>query len=165
MNLILLLGICGGFASIGIAIYAYHRERKRFFESLLAFCNHLSVEIAFSKNPITQVIDRYGHIYSRPFQRVLADYKHLLDTKSDITHATLTPIMWTRLKPEEQSLLADFFASLGRHGASEELRKLANATETFQPLLNIANARLKKEAVIYLKLSIIVGIASIILLI
>ncbi|MCL2587266.1 MAG: hypothetical protein FWE31_03440 [Firmicutes bacterium] len=164
MHLILLVGIFGGFAAIGVTVYCYGRERKRFFESLSAFCRHLNTEISFSKNELARVIESYQHAYSKSFLNTLTGYKNLLDTKQDITHQTLTPYMWHRLRPEERSHVSEFFLNLGRHGAKEEIEKLESAHSHFTTLHQTAATRLKKEATLYLKLFIIMGIACVILL-
>ena len=165
MNAILLVGIFGGFAAIGIIVYVYQRERKRFFESLAAFCKHLSSEISFSKNQIGVVITHYQSSYpSRQFQQLLTQYKDILDARLDITRESLDALMWQRLKPEEAAQVSNFFLDLGRFGVREEIEKLDGAHELFNSHHESALARLKKESILWLKLAIITGIASVIML-
>jgi len=164
MHFILLLGVFGGFLGIGIYIFHGYRTRKVFFENLLSLCNHLLIEISFSKNTIALIIDKYSPSYSKKFREILTGYANLIRTKSDITHESIEQIMWDRLKPHERATLVGFFYELGRHGAFEEEEKLRNSIEIFKGFLENANTLYKREASIYLKLFIIMGVASVILM-
>ena len=164
MSFLVLIAVFGGFVSIGAIVYWYGLQRKRFFADLVAFCGHLSIEISFSKLEVAQVIGRYSNTYSGPFRRGLEGFRAMLDARGDITHEAIMGVMWARLKPEEQSQVAEFLFNLGRHGSGEEIEKLATAKGHFEGALDVANARLRKEAVLYLKLFVIMGIASVIML-
>jgi len=165
MNFLPLIGIFAGFVAIGVFIYLSYRDRKVFFENLISFCNHLLIEISFSKNTVALIIDKYSGSYSKRFKKVLEGYRDLILSKSDITQDGLDAIMWDRLKPHEKITLVTFFYELGRHGAFEEEEKLRNKIETFKGFLETAGTAMKREASIYLKLFIIIGIASVILMV
>lgn len=165
MQLFFLIGIFAAFVLIGFYIWRNYRARKSFFESILSFCNHLGIEIAFSKNHIGHIIERYGSGYSRHFRNTLNAYNELLRARADITHEALTPIMWNGLKAAERIAVTNFFFELGRHGVEGEHEKLAAARESFGVFHKTAGKAMKSEASIYLKLSIIIGIGAVILLI
>lgn len=122
------------------------------------------IEISFSKNQIESIINRYSGNYSKEFRHVLESYRDLITTKSDISHENLKSIMWMKLKPHESSEISKFFYELGRHGSHEEEEKLRNQIEIFKTFLTSSTNALRKEASIYLKLFIIMGIASVILM-
>ncbi|MCL2851219.1 MAG: hypothetical protein FWE01_02555 [Firmicutes bacterium] len=143
----------------------HYKSRKVFFENLISFCDHLSIEISFSKNITLQVIERYYKTYSRHFQSLLQGYSNLLTDKQDITYQNITTLMWNKLKAHEISIITEFFYELGRHGAIEEGEKLENKKIQFDGFLKNAQTAQKKEASIYLKICIILGIAAVILLI
>ena len=148
------------FVILGIYIYRGYRTRKMFFESLLAFCNHLLTEISFSKNGISSIIETYGSSYHPSFQKSLMHYKHLIDTKRDIADLPFS----VRLKDIEKAHVTSFFIELGRHGSIEEVAKIQNKKVFFDGFYNSSCAALKKDASMYLKFCIILGIVAVVLL-
>ena len=165
IQLLFLFGIFGLFVVMGVYIYLNYTMRKKFFDDVLAFCNHLIIEISFSKNNLSSIIERYSQTYAKHFRSVVEGYNALLKQKHDITPESLNHIMWARLKANERQQLVNFFYELGRHGCVEEHEKLMASKQSFQNFHASSVAALRKEASIYLKLCIIVGIGAVILLI
>ena len=165
MQLFILFGVFAAFVVLGVYIWFNFQSRKAFFESVVAFCNHLSIEISFSKNTIGDIINRYGASYSKQFRRTLDGYSGLLENKADITNEVVCPLMWNRLKGAERANLVNFFCELGRHGVMQEQEKLETNRMTFQGFLSKATQTLQAEANVYLKLCIILGVGAVILLI
>ena len=164
MKLIILLFVFLGFAALGWFIRAHFRARKVFFDNLLAFCEHLLTEINFSKNSVIQVIDTYAQSYAKPFREVLFGYKNLLTGKHDITRARTDAVLFRKLKTNERTPIADFFFELGRHGATEETEKIHNKRIIFREFHAAAAQTLTRDASIYFKICILLGIAAVILL-
>jgi hypothetical protein len=152
------------FVGAGIYIWRGYKIRKTFFESLLRFCDHLLIEIGFSKNTIRHIIQTYGGAYATQFRAILQSYQTLLDDRQDITRARINAIMPKSLKPHELETITDFFYELGRHGSGEEQTKIQNKRVAFETFFDNAQKILKRDASMYLKLLIIGGIASVILL-
>ena len=160
-----LFAIFSGFVALGVFIYRNYLLRKRFFDSLLSFCSHLEIEINFSKSIIPQVIERYSHGYCKNFRAMLAGYSDLINTKQDISKENLNQLLWNKLKSHEKANVLDFLYELGRHGSSEENQKIQAKMVTFKKFHKLSETALAKDASIYLKICIIVGIASVILLV
>jgi len=156
--------VFAAFTTVGYVIWRGYRKRKIFFENLIAFCNHLLVEISFAKNTVHHVIETYAAGYSPPFREVLTGYVKLIEAKADITRESVAAVMWTRLKPPERSAVTDFFFELGRAGVTEETQKIENAKIRFDTFFAGADGALKRDASIYLKIFIILGIAAAVLL-
>jgi len=152
------------FAAIGYIIWRGYKQRKVFFENQLSFCNHLLVEISFSKNTVLHVIENYAQAYSLPFRQMLFNYKSLIDGKKDITRESINSFMWRRLKPHERAIVADFLYELGRHGPQQEREKIENKKIQFDTFHQNAATALKKEASIYLKVFILLGVGAVVLL-
>ena len=164
MKIFLLFAVFSGFLIAGFLIKRSYKQRKVFFEDIIAFCNHLLVEISFSKNTIATVIETYGNSYALQFRKVVFGYKTILAGKEDITLGKMNAILWIKLKPPERSLIADFFYELGRHGAAEEAQKITNKKAQFDKFRENASARYSKDASIYFKICILLGVAAVILL-
>ena len=165
MKIVLLIAIFVTFTSLGVYIYMHYRNRRRFFSDMLSFLAGFQIELNFSKNIISQVIERNHKNYSKHFRDVLTGYGNLIEGKCDITKDSLSSIMWNRLKPHESSAVTHFFYELGRHSVSEEIEKIASATALFNSMHAEACEKQKREASIYLKLCIILGLVTVILLI
>jgi len=162
INAFLCGGVFLGFGALGYFIYLGYKLRYRFFESLVRFCDNLGTEIGFSKKTIAQIIDTYIEGYSADFAEVLTQYRALIEARADITRESI--ILPAMLKKPEQEAVTDFFLSLGRHSSAEELGKIKNAKAAFEVFRSEASERLKRDASIYFKVCILVGIACVILL-
>ena len=163
MKLFFYIAVFACFCAAGYFIWRGYRQRKVFFDNLLSFCNHLLIEISFSKNTVLHVMESYGNSYAAQFRQLLLSYKNLIDEKQDITRERINGIMWKKLKPHERVPITDFFFELGRHGSSEEGEKIENKKVIFDSFHQTAAERLKKEASIYLKLFILLGVGVVIL--
>ena len=161
-KLVLCLAIFLCFLVIGYQIHRAFRHRKQFFESLVRFCDHLTTEIGFSKRTIAQIIDAYLDNYSSQFAEVLVNYKALLDRNQDLTRGALA--LWGGLKSAEAQVVADFLLELGKHSAAEELEKIRKFRERFETLRQDATEKLKRDASIYFKICILLGIGVVVLL-
>jgi len=147
-----------GFVYAAFRIRRGYKQRLDFFQDLVRFCDHLTTEIAFSKNCVEQVIRRYIDTYNPGFAEVLLKYSHLVAGKSDITQESLRQFI-------DRDDVADFFFELGKHSSSEELEKIKSARLRFESHLTKARDKLSKEASVYFKICIILGVGVVILLV
>jgi len=145
------------FVYIGFRIRRGYKYRRDFFGDLVKFCDHLITEINFSKNTVEQVIRRYIDTYNPGFAELLLKYSHLLAGNSDITRERLKEFI-------ADDDVADFFLELGKHSSAEELEKIKSARARFDGYLAKANNKLSKEAGVYFKICIILGVGAVILL-
>jgi len=122
------------------------------------------VEISFSQNTIRNIIEMYSSGYAKHFKLLLTEYMELIDKKTDITRERITTIIdQTLLKPNETNVLVDFFTELGRHGAKEEKQKIENKKIAFCEIYKTCSEALKRDASIYLKLFIFLGVGAVII--
>jgi hypothetical protein len=142
---------------IGFRIRRGYKYRRDFYQDLVKFCDHLTTEINFSKNTVEQVIRRYIDTYNPGFAELLLKYSHLLAGNSDITRERLKEFI-------EKDDIVDFFLGLGAHSAAEELEKIKSARAHFEGHLTKARDKLSKEAAVYFKICIILGVGAVILL-
>ena len=159
------IGVFAAFVGLGFYIWRGYKCRKVFFQNILDFSQHLLVEISFSKSTVRSIIDRYGQSYGAHFREVLNGYQALLDEKADITRERIETLVWKKIKKSERQCITDFFYELGRHGASEERQKIENRKITFDTFFNDADKALRRDASIYLKLFILLGVGVVIILI
>jgi len=145
------------FCYIGFKIWGEYRNRRDFFCDLVRFCDHLTTEINFSKNTIEQVVNRYIDTYNCGFTEVLLKYSHLLSKNADITREALREFI-------TRDDVVDFFFELGKHSACEECEKIKSARLRFESLYLNAKDKLAREASIYFKICIIVGVGVVILI-
>jgi len=158
LNFLLCSGVLATFVYLGFRIRRGFKTRRDFFGDAVRFCDHLTTEINFSKNTVEQVIRRYIGTYNLAFAELLLKYSHLLASNSDITRDALKEFI-------AHDDVADFFLQLGKHSSAEELEKIKAARSRFQSHLTGASEKLAKEATIYFKICIIIGVGVVILLI
>jgi len=106
---------------------------------------------------VEQVITRYIDTYRPQFAEVLLKYSHLLAANADITREVLKGFI-------QHDQVADFFCELGKHSCAEECEKIKSARSRFDGHLAAARERVSKEASIYYKICIIVGVGVVIIL-
>jgi len=157
----LMFSLCLG---MGFYVWNRYRARKLFFASVVAFCDHMAIEISFSRDTIQRIIAKYGDSYTKHFRVVLQKYLSLIENKQDITRERIMEIQWTNLKANELTTITDLFYDLGRHGVFEEGKKIAGKRQIFDTFFNEAKEKFKTDASIYLKLFILMGIGAVILL-
>ena len=150
------------FIGVGYYVYCNFRNRKLYFASLVHFCDHLSTEIGFSKRTISQIIDTYIDGYSMQFAGNLRNYRDMLDRHEDLTADSI--VLWERLNKAEADVIRGFLMELGRHSVTEELDKIRKARNRFELYLNEAADKLKRDASIYLKICILLGVGVVIVL-
>jgi uncharacterized protein YutD len=122
------------------------------------------VEISFSKSTIRTIIDKYGNTYGARFTSVLTGYQEIIDKRQDITRERIDGLLKkSKLKGAEKSTITDFFYELGRHGCAEEREKIQSKKILFDNFFIEAQTVFKKDASIYFKLFIILGIGAVIL--
>ena len=167
MKLLMLATLFASFVGFGIYIYIGYKNRKVFFENLRAFCDHMLVEISFSRHTARHVIATYGGAYGKLFRALLDAYIALLDQKRDITRDRIAEIVRPRallkLREPERAAITDLFWELGRHGPVEEAAKLTARRAAFDNLCQTATAALRREASIYLKIFILIGVTAVLL--
>jgi len=146
------------FCFIAFRIRRNYKQRRDFFADFVKFCDHLTTEINFSKNTIEQVIRRYIDTYNTKFAEVLLKYSHLLAGNADITRAALREFI-------SREDVVDFFYELGKHSAAEECEKIKAARLRFESEYKVARDKVSREASIYFKICIILGVGVVILLI
>jgi len=165
MHVLLLVAVFASFVGMGFFVRHRYKTRKVFFENLLSFCDHLLIEISFQKNTIRKIIQTYGDSYGRHFREVLNGYQGLIDEKSDITRERMQAFLEKqKLKSHESITVADFFYELGRHGSHQESSKILAKRQTFDTFFNTAATALRRDASIYFKVLILMGVAAVILL-
>lgn len=157
-NFWLCSAVFASFVFIGYRVWRGYKQRRDFYESLVRFCDHLITEINFSKNTVEQVIRRYIDSYSVPFAEVLLKYTHLVAWNADITRERLRGFI-------DKEDVVDFFFELGKHNAIQECEKIRSARSRFDGHFQTARSRLTREASIYFRICIIVGVGAVILLI
>jgi stage III sporulation protein AB len=160
--------VCGiivfGFFAIGWFIKIKAKRRVVFFESLIMFCNHLTTEISFQHDPIARIIKNNIAAYNKNLQQILEEYLYCIENKKTLSIETIKEFLWSGLKPQEAQQFATFLLELGRQGILEEQSKIELKKIVFMSCKDTANAYYNKEASIYMKLSIILGIATVIIL-
>jgi stage III sporulation protein AB len=164
MSYIPLILIFLAFVALGFSMRHKYLMRRNFYGSLLAFCNHLELEIGFSKKTVSEIITSYASSYNKHLATTLLAFQSLLDAKHDITRQNLSHAIWTGLRGEEVDRVLDFLTELGRLGSHEEREKIRASRQIFSNFHACAQDALRRDASIYFKICILVGIAVVILL-
>jgi len=150
MKIILLIILMLLFILFGIIVYLYYLYRYRLFKDLVYISKYLKNNITFNK-------DNIGNILTNSFQNINSTSKFIIKNN----HGILSKI----LGKSDNSLLSDFFASLGKGDVEYEINNINYFENIFVDLEGKAKDNLSKNGIMYLKLIIGIGLIICIILI
>lgn len=165
MKFILVGVVLIGMTYLGFGLSKYYRKRKRFFEDMVFLCGKLCVEISFSSDSLSAIIQNSMDNFSKDFKNMLKGYLDYLGKNgSEISVESLFGKS-TLIKDDEKELFLNFFKNLGRLDASNQVQEIENFKEKFGEIKSHADDDNKKFGNLSLKLMMLLGILVVIILI
>lgn len=165
MKFILMGVVLIGMAYLGFGLSKFYRKRKRFFEDMVFLCGKLCVDISFSSNSLSAIITASMESFSKEFNSMLKAYLDYLNQNgSELSTESLFGKS-TLIKDEEKLLFLNFFKSLGRLDASNQIQEIQNFKDKFCEIKALADEENKKFGSLSLKLMLLLGILIVIILI
>lgn len=150
--------------SIGAIISGKYRKRANFFKALVLICQKLNVEISFSRERIKNLIYGFDEKTKTQLCGLTENYLAFIDKESPLDKESLFKGI-NFLKEEEKDLIFLFFRSLGRSDVDSQSKELKNFETRFDEMVSSAAQENKKYGSMSMKLSLVAGLAVIILLI
>ena len=150
MRFVLLILLFMIFVIIAILVYFVYYFKYILYKDMVYICRFFKNNIAFNKNKVAELFNKINHNIS-------------FFTKSVIYKKTNN--ISILLKKSDMLIVDDFVASLGKGDVDYEISNLNYYENLFEENRTMAKELLQKDAVMYLKLIIGMGLAFCIILI
>ncbi len=162
LGLICGAAICTAVSFVGLIIKRKYKTNADFMAIYLDFIGYVKTEIANNKTPIFTIIDNYISRDVNVFTKVLKVIngnlkKDVVDTENYPKECALVD------KKRIQWLISDI-ASIGKYDSITEVNKLKSIEERVKIDCDLAATKYKKDGVMAFKLSVLIGIAIMIIL-
>ena len=152
--------------SVGVGYFFSTKYKKRvdFFSALIFLAQKLDVEINFSRERIKKLIEGFDEKLKKNLIGVDIAFLKYLDNGGELTSQRLFEEN-SIIKKEDKEVVTIFFKNLGRSDVENQSKEIKNSISRFDKLLGDAIQDNKKYGNLALKLSILAGLAIIILMI
>lgn len=166
MKVVLIIVVILGFSYIGNGFGGWFFKKKKLINNIVNFCGLLKVQIDFSNNEISKIIENNMDSYDYALKGILKSYVKLLKKESHIDLEVLRKNIKTNyLEEEELNTLLSFFNELGKSDKDNQINIINNYLVTFNSYLKESEISAKKYGTLFKKLGFFAGVlVSIILL-
>ncbi len=159
--------ICGAVLCIaisfgGLVIKRKYKTNADFMTAYVDFIAYVKTEIYNNKTPIFTIIDNYIAKETNIFTKVLKVINGNL--KRDVVDNENYPKECALVDKKNIKMLISDIASIGKYDSVTEVNKLNAILERVKVDAEKANVKYKKDGVMAFKLSVLVGIAVMIIL-
>lgn len=157
MKYVLILIVFCACVMVGFIISNRFSKRKKFFESLIAFADKLSVEINFSRERLRVLIENFDAGNKKNLLSIDQKFLDYLDKKCDLT---VEDIFGKNdlLKSEEKEFVLLFLKTLGRSDVENQTKEIQSFISRFNEMKAVCDADHKKYGSLSMKLGIIAGL-------
>ncbi len=157
MKYVLILIIFGLCTFVGYLFSLKYLRRKKFFNSLIAFADKLSLEINFSRERLKILIMNFDENNKKNLLDIDKKFVDFLDKKCELNEEEVFKKA-NILTAEEKNMVFMFLKTLGRSDVENQTKEIQNFLTRFQDLKNKCDEEQKKYGSLSLKLGIVVGL-------
>lgn len=159
--------ICGGVICIavsfvGLVIKRKYKVNRDFMNAYVDFIEYTRTEISNNKTPIFDIIDSFTKQENNVFANVLSAINNNL--KKDIADSENYPKESVLVDKKLIKNLVSDIESIGRYDSSTEVQKLRSIEERAKKKAAATATKYEKDGVMAFKLSVLIGIAIMIIL-
>lgn len=149
--------------AVGYAFSLKYKKRAKFFKGLVMLAQKLDLGINFSRERLLSIISGLDDSLKSDLCGVQSNYCHYLEGQGELTPNELFKgISW--LKESEKEVVFMFFKMLGRSDVDSQSKEIKNFEARFEEFSSSASQDNKKYGGLCIKLGVIVGLVSVIIL-
>lgn len=142
---------------VGYSVSNRFVKRKKFFNSIIAFADKLSVEINFSRERLRVLIENFDESNKKNLLGIDKKYIDYLDKKSELSNEDIFGKNDV-LKAEEKDFVLLFLKTLGRSDVENQTKEIQSFVARFNDIKSQCDAEYKKYGSLSMKLGIIAGL-------
>ena len=147
----------------GYALAGKYRKRKLFFRQFYEFNQRFLSEMDYYRRPIEEFAA--GYAYKGEFHQLLEEFFQSLENRSYFDRALVNKAEFSFIKPEERSVIEDYFIMLGRGDSSSQKGYFSAMKDKLNALHANAVSANKKYGDLYVKIGFLCGLLFLILII
>lgn len=149
MKFFILILLFAVFVLVGFFIYRFYKIRFQLYFDMEYICKYFKNNITFFKNDLDSLINSIRHKLHNTSTKIIANIN---DNNM-------------YLKNEDKDNICKFFSTLGQGDVDYEINNLNYYENYFNNLKNECKEDVKSKGILYMKLTIILGLTIVILLI
>lgn len=142
---------------VGYVFSTRYLKRKRFFASLIALADKLSLEINFSRERLKVLIENFDSSTKKHLLGIDNNFIDYLERKCELTTESLFKKS-DILKADEKDVVLLFFKTLGRSDVENQTKEIQSFISRFEEIKSKCDIEQKKYGSLSLKLGVIVGL-------
>ena len=158
--IILLFAIC---VFLGFLFSLKFKRRAKFFKSLILLSQKLDVGINFSRERLQNLFTELEEATKKDLAGLHENYIEYLKGEQDLSSTVLFKNI-SFLKDGEKDIVFMFFKMLGRTDVESQTKEIKNFQIRFEELSNSATIDNKKYGSLSLKMGVILGLISVVIL-
>ncbi len=164
MKYVFILFIFGMCAFVGYLFSKKYNKRKKFFTSLIAMADKLSLEINFSRERLKILIENFDEKNRKNLLNIDKKFLDYLDKKCELSAENIFADA-DILKQEEKDVILMFLKTLGRSDVENQTKEIQNFLSRFSQFQNACDVEQKKYGALSWKLGIVAGLFFVVILI
>ncbi|MDE6967066.1 MAG: stage III sporulation protein AB [Clostridia bacterium] len=153
--------VCFAVASVGLIIKRKFKINAEFMSAYVEFVDYMISEISNNKTPLFNIIDNFLKQNDSIFTKVLSVIN--VNLKKDIVDTDNYPKDCFLVDKKKIKMLISDIVSVGKYDSVTEINKLKCISERVQKDAQKATDKYKKDGVMAFKLSVLIGIAIMII--
>ncbi len=149
---------------VGYLFSRKYMKRKKFFASIIALADKLSLEINFSRERLKVLLSNFDQASRKNLLGVDERFVDYLDKKCELTSEEIFKNI-DILKPEEKDMILLFFKTLGRSDVENQTKEIGSFVARFSEVKDSCDQEQKKYGALSLKLGVVAGLFLTVILI
>ncbi len=157
--------LCLASGYVGIQIEKRYKERAAFYEDFKSYLEFSENRISAFKSPVTEILKEYRNVEkkSKEFSRMISEVEHAFGAAGG--REKISAITSKTLKKSDVKLFCDYFKNVGKTSLTDELNLLGAVKNVAAENLKTAKNETEKKGKMYFKLSIVLGLAAMLVVI
>ncbi len=148
---------------IGILFSRKYKRRAKFFKALVLLTQKLDIGINFSRERLQNIFKDLDENIKKDLLNIQENYLLYLNGKEELSNDVLLKNI-NILKDAEKEVVLMFFKMLGRTDVESQSKEIKNFQLRFEEFSSIATADNKKYGSLSLKMGVIFGLLSVVIL-
>ncbi|MGN1201105.1 MAG: stage III sporulation protein AB [Candidatus Caccovivens sp.] len=149
---------------VGYMFSRKYMRRKKFFASLIALADKLSLEINFSRERLKVLLLNFDEASKKDLLGIDERFIDYLDKKCELSSEEIFKKN-DILKQEEKDLILLFFKTLGRSDVENQTKEISSFVARFSEIKELCDQEQKKYGALSLKLGVVAGLFLAVILI
>lgn len=159
--IVILFCMCCG---VGYVFSIKYQKRKKFFASLIALADKLSLEINFSRERLKVLLANFDQNSKKNLLGIDENFEKYLDKSIELTSEEIFKKA-DCLKQDEKDQILLFLKTLGRSDVENQTKEIQSFVERFKQIKTKCDEEQKKFGSLSVKLGIVAGLFCVIILI